>query len=122
MSFDERYPLPHEYPGLLTRYAGIPQSTLTNWVTDSEGSKVLKLPSGKLLRVTDILGIDANIYSVVEATDWFELAVDLLVNPGRTAKGLKQKLGDFLRWFAVKGWDCFRIHRTMVLQPHKKTV
>ncbi len=52
----------------------------------------------------DILGVDGNAYTVVEATDWFELAVDLLVNPGRTAKGLKQKLGDFLRWFAVKGF------------------
>lgn len=86
------------------RYAGIPQSTLTDWVTGTEDSKVLKLPSGKLLRVTDTLGIDGNIYSVIEATDWFELAVDLLVNPGRTGKGLKQKLGDFLRWFAVKGF------------------
>jgi hypothetical protein len=57
-----------------------------------------------VLRVRDILGLDGNLYSVIEATDWFELAVDLLVNPGRTGKGLKEKLGSFLRWFAVKGF------------------
>lgn len=89
---------------MMEKYAGIPQSTLTDWVTDSEGSKVLKLPSNKPLRVTDILANDGNTYSVIEASDWFELAVDLLVNPGRTGKGLKQKLGDFLLWFAVKGF------------------
>ena len=80
---------------MMEKYAGISQSTLTDWVTDSEGSKVLKLPSSKLLRVTDILATDGNTYSVIEASDWFELAVDLLVNPGRTGKGLKQKLGEF---------------------------
>ncbi len=86
------------------RNVGVPQSTLTDWVTDLDGIKTLNLPSGKALRVTDILGSDGNQYSVIEASDWFSLAVDLLVNPGRTGKGLRTKLGDFLAWFATKGF------------------
>lgn len=89
---------------MMERNAGVPNDTLSRWVLDSNESKMLKLPSGKLFRVLDILGNDNNTYSVIEATDWFELAVDLLVNPGRTGKGLKQKLGEFLKWFAVKGF------------------
>jgi hypothetical protein len=54
--------------------------------------------------VRDIFGSDGNLYKVVEASDWFALAIDLLVNPGRTAKGLRAKLGDFINWFAVKGF------------------
>jgi hypothetical protein len=86
------------------RHAGIPQSTLTDWVTDSGEFKALKPPSGKLFRVTDILASDGNTYSVIEASDLFSLAIDLLVNPGRTAKGLRTKLGDFIAWFAIKGF------------------
>jgi hypothetical protein len=86
------------------RYMGIPQSTLSDWVTDSGDVTHLKLPSGKLLRVTDILVNDGNNYNVIEASDWFGLAIDLLVNPGRTAKGLRAKLGSFIEWFAVKGF------------------
>ena len=89
---------------MMERYAGIPNTTLSGWVRESEQGKSLQLPSGMSLRVRDILGLDGNLYSVIEATDWFELAVDLLVNPGRTGKGLKEKLGSFLRWFAVKGF------------------
>jgi hypothetical protein len=86
------------------RYAGIPQPTLSGWVIEKEGLKTLKLPSGKDFRVIDILTSDGNTYSVVEASDWFALAVDLLVNPGKTGKGLRSKLGDFIAWFAVKGF------------------
>lgn len=90
--------------GMMEKYAGIPQSTLSTWGHRVNDSIFLKLPSDKLFRVIEILGSDNNNYLVIEATDWFELAVDLLVNPGRTGKGLKQKLGDFLKWFAVKGF------------------
>jgi hypothetical protein len=86
------------------RYAGVPESTLRGWVRESEGETLLKLPSGKELRVREISASDGNEYSVVEASDWFALAVDLLVNPGRTGKGLRSKLGDFIGWFAVKGF------------------
>lgn len=86
------------------RYAGIPQPTLSGWVIEKDGNKALKPPSGKDFRVIDIIAVDGNTYSVVEASDWFSIAVDLLVNPGRTGKGLRTKLGDFISWFAVKGF------------------
>lgn len=70
------------------RYAGIPQPTLSGWVIEKDGNKALKTPSGKDFRVIDILAVDGNTYSVVEASDWFSIAVDLLVNPGRTGKGI----------------------------------
>jgi hypothetical protein len=86
------------------RYVGIPNDTLSRWALDSGGKKWLELPSHQRFRVLDILASDGNIYSVVEASDWFAIAVDLLVNPGRTGKGLRIKLGDFIGWFAVKGF------------------
>jgi hypothetical protein len=51
---------------MIEKYAGIPQSTLTNWVTQSEEISALKLPSGKTFRVTQILASDGISYSVVE--------------------------------------------------------
>ena len=89
---------------MMEKYAGVPASTLSTWVFEKNDLSYLKLPSDKVLRVFDIPGLDGNNYSVIEATDWFELVVDLLVNPGKTGKGLKEKLGAFLRWFAVKGF------------------
>lgn len=86
------------------RYVGIPNDTLSRWVLDSAAEKLMKLPSGKTFRVLDISATDGNTYSVVEASDWFSIAIDLLINPGRTGKGIRAKLGDFLQWFAVKGF------------------
>ncbi len=89
---------------MMEQHAGIPASTLSTWAFEKDGVTCLKLPSSKELRVFDILGSDKNNYKVVEASDWFALAVDLLVNPGKTGKGLRAKLGDFIGWFAVKGF------------------
>ena len=86
------------------KYVGVPESTLRGWVRDSDGERVAKLPSGKVLRVREISASDSNNYNVIEASDWFTLAIDLLINPGRTGKGLRAKLGDFIGWFAVKGF------------------
>jgi hypothetical protein len=86
------------------RYVGVPNNTLSGWVLGSDDSRVLKAPSGKEFRVLDIAASDGNIYSVIEASDWFAMAIDLLINPGRTGKGIRAKLGDFLQWFAVKGF------------------
>lgn len=86
------------------RNAGIPASTLSTWVFEKDGVSYVKLPSGKEFRVFEISGSDGNLYSVVEASDWFAFAVDLLVNPGKTGKGLREKLGNFIGWFAVKGF------------------
>jgi hypothetical protein len=89
---------------MIERNAGIPASTLSTWVFEIDDVVALKLPSGKCFRVFEINGLDGNSYSVVEASDWFSLAVDLLVNPGKTGKGIRSKLGDFISWFAVKGF------------------
>ncbi len=86
------------------KYIGPPQSTLSDWVTGSAPSRYLKLPSGKTFRVTDLTASDGNDYSVIEASDWVSLAVDVLINPGRTGKGMRARIGDFLTWFAVKGF------------------
>jgi hypothetical protein len=89
---------------MMEKYGGIPQSTLSTWVYRENEEKTLKLPSGKLFGYIEISGEDGKPYSVIEASDWFSLAVDLLVNPGKTGKGLRVKLGDFIGWFAVKGF------------------
>jgi hypothetical protein len=86
------------------RYVGIPNDTLSRWVLDSTPDKTMELPSGKTFRVLDILSDDGNLYSVVEVSDWFAIAIDVLLNPGRTGKGIRAKLGDFLQWFAIKGF------------------
>ncbi|MBV8802934.1 MAG: hypothetical protein JO131_08250 [Gammaproteobacteria bacterium] len=86
------------------RYAGVPESTLRGWVREKDGDNCVELPSGKALRVRDIFGSDGNLYRVIEASDWFALAIDLLINPGKTGKALRAKLGDFIGWFAVKGF------------------
>lgn len=89
---------------MMERYAGIPQSTLSTWVYRENEEKSLKLPSGKLFRYIEIIGEDSKPYNVIEASDWFGLAINLLINPGKTGKGLRIKLGDFIGWFAVKGF------------------
>lgn len=86
------------------RYAGVPESTIRSWVREKPDGSELELPSGKAFRVREILAVDGNTYNVIEASDWFSIAVDLLVNPGKTAKSLRAKLGDFIGWFAVKGF------------------
>jgi hypothetical protein len=91
--------------GMMERNAGVPQSTLSTWVIDKEADHSLKLPSGKLLKVIEIKPITGgSSYSVIEASDWFTLAVDLIINPGRTTKSTRSRLGDFITWFAVKGF------------------
>lgn len=93
------------------KYVGIPNNTLSDWLIKSEvrvldkiSDHSLKLPSGKTFRVLEIPGDDGNPYNVIEASEWVSIAVDVLVNPGKTGKGLRAKLGDFLQWFAVKGF------------------
>jgi len=91
--------------GLIEKYAGIPQSTLSNWITEKsvfEGHpnnqiQALKVPSGNTYRVIQITGEDKNLYIVLEATDWFDLAFDVLKKPGKVRKSTKDKLLDFLK-------------------------
>jgi hypothetical protein len=90
--------------GMASRYIGIPQQTLTNRVTQIDGVKWLKTPGGKAFRVTQILAKDNNTYTVIEASDWFDLSLDMLLNPGKTRKPTRENISEFVRWFAVKGF------------------
>ena len=97
---------------MMERYAGIPNDTLSRWTTEEsalegagqKGVRALKPPSGNTFRVLEIKGKDNNNYVVVEASDWFDLAFDVLKSPGRIGKSVKKKLVDFLKWFAIKGF------------------
>lgn len=86
------------------KYIGIARQTLSDRVVRNSDGIILKNPSGKSFRVSEISGSDGNQYSVIEASDWFDLATDVLINPGKTRKPTKQKIADFLKWFAVKGF------------------
>ena len=93
--------------GMMERYGGLPTSTSDNWLeglpnTDSER---LKLPSGNPYKVSRILGLaDNNLYVVVEVSDWVAIAVDVNKTSGKVRKPTRDKLLDFLGWFAVKGF------------------
>lgn len=87
----------------MDRHIGVPQQTLSDRVTEIEGGKYLKLPSGNTFRVTEIIGEDGNRYLLVEASDWVELARDWAKNPGKLRKPAREGLIDFLAWFAAEG-------------------
>ena len=89
---------------MASRHIGIPQQTLTNRVTQIAGVEVLKTPSGRAFRVTQIQGADGNEYKVIEVADWFDLSMDILLNPGKIRKPARENIGAFLRWFAIKGF------------------
>jgi hypothetical protein len=89
---------------MMEKYTGIPNNTLSNWVLEITNNTYLKLPSGNHLRVLQILGNDTNIYQVVEASDWIKLVIDVLKKPGKVSQNTKDKLFNFLEWFAIKGF------------------
>ena len=64
---------------MMEKYAGIPQSTLSTWVHRQSGEKCLKLPSQKEFRYIEIMGGNGKVYNTVEASDWLELAMKLLL-------------------------------------------
>lgn len=97
---------------LMEKHGGLPEQTLSNWLTKKQGFEgdpnndlqSLKLPSGKVFGVTQITGIDNNEYTVLEVSEWVALAADVLKKPGKIRKSTKDNLIDFLSWFAVKGF------------------
>ena len=86
------------------KHIGIPRQTLADRVAGSGDNRYLKAPSGSRYRVAGIRGEDNNDYLVIEVSDWFDLSLDMLINPGRTTKATQEKIGAFLRWFAIKGF------------------
>ncbi len=91
--------------GMMERYGGLPTSTSDNWLegvpnTDSE---CLKLPSGNTYRVSRVIGEDNNEYVVIEVSQWVAIAAEA-IKKSKVKKATKDKLVDFLSWFAVKGF------------------
>lgn len=97
---------------MMEKYSGLSSSTLSNWmkranknrVLPNTDIKLLRSPGGKHYELFPIKGLDNNDYSVIEASDWVELAVDVLKNPGKIRKETLDKLIDFVVWFAIKGF------------------
>lgn len=85
----------------MEKHGGIPEPTLSQWLEGDSNSEVLSLkpPSGNALRVIQI-----NEFIVIEASDWMQLAIDVLKKPGKVRKSTLNKLLDFVGWFAVKGF------------------
>ena len=92
--------------GMMEKYGGLPTSTSDNWLEGlpNTPSECLKLPSGNSYRVSRILGEDNNWYVVLEVSDWVSIAVDVNKTSGKVRKATRDKLLDFLGWFAVKGF------------------
>ena len=96
---------------MIERSAGLPQSTLSKWLVDGLGETMdnnnpfqwLQSPSGKGYRLRRILGQDNNTYKVLEISDLINLVADVIKKPGKLRKSTKNKLLNFLSWFAAKG-------------------
>lgn len=88
----------------MSKQGGIPHNTLSDWVVEIKDQMLLKVPSGKLFRVVEILGSDGNSYTVIEAADWMSLTADVAKNPGKVRKSTINKAIDFMAWFAIDGF------------------
>ena len=90
---------------MMERYGGLPVSTSDNWREGLPNTDLecLKTPSGKMFKVSRIVGLDKNEYVTLEVSDWVALAGDVLKKSGKVRKPTKEKLIDFLTWFATKG-------------------
>lgn len=90
---------------MMEKYGGLPTSTSDNWLQGLPNSEeeCLKTPSGKTYRVSRIMGLDKNVYVVLEISDWVALAGDVLKKSGKVRPKTKEKLIDFLVWFSTKG-------------------
>ena len=93
---------------MMEQHSGLPQSTSGTWISKGNREKekqTLKTPTGKEFRVIEVLGLDNNIYTVLEISDWVSVAIEALKGKGksRLSDTTRDKLLDFLGWFAVKG-------------------
>jgi len=117
---------------MMSKYGGIPEQTLSDWGTIEsvlEGDRnnqfqSLKLPSGKVFRVTEITGSDSNKYFVLEISDWVSVAADIIKKPGKVRKATINSLVDFLSWFAVKGFyaDAYAILKGSYTEADSRAV
>ena len=111
--------------GMMERHGGLPDSTADGWLEGlrETGDEVLKVPSGNTYRVSRILGSDNNPYVVVEVSNWVALAADV-IKKSRIKKKTKDKLVDFLSWFAVKGFyaDAYAILKGSYTEADSRSV
>lgn len=101
---------------LAEKHVGFPQPTLSGWLERGSGVdceseiKTLKPPSGNTFRSIEIADDrPGNNPIVMEASDWVALAADVLKTKTKKGKSVisdstRNKLIDFLAWFAVKGF------------------
>lgn len=112
--------------GMAESYVGLPISTADNWKQGLPNSdeECLKVSSGNRYRVSRILGLDNNVYNVVEVSDWVALAVDVLKKPGKVKKKTRDGIIDFLGWFAVKGFyaDAYSLLKGQYTEADSRTV
>lgn len=95
--------------GMMDKHAGLPQSTASGWIKEGHRAttdKGLETPTGKSFGVIEVDGLDGNQYSVLEVSDWVSVAGEALKAKGKRkiADSTKEKLIDFLTWFATKGF------------------
>jgi hypothetical protein len=64
-------------------------------VIQIEGQEVLKTLSDTAFRVIQIHGADGHDYKVIEVADWFDLSMNILLNPGKIRKASGEKIGRF---------------------------
>lgn len=117
---------------MMERYGGLSESTLSDWTMEesgfegdrNNGSKLLKLPSGNVFRVTGIPGLDGNPYFVLEVSEWVAVAADVLKKSGKVKKSTLNGLIDFLSWFAVKGFyaDAYAILKGFYSEADSRAV
>ena len=93
---------------MMNKHAGLPQSTTSGWIKDGHREneeKVLEAPTGKTFRVIERMGIDKNDNLILEVSDWVAVAGEALKAKGNKKLGdsTRDKLIDFLTWFATKG-------------------
>jgi len=91
--------------GMMERHGGLPDATANSWLQglQENDDQCLKVPSGNTYRVSRVLGFDNNEYVVLEISDWVALSADV-IKKSKVKKATKDKLVDFLSWFAVKGF------------------
>lgn len=93
---------------MMDRHGGLPQATSSKWLIESDyakGFQCLEVPTGKQFKVITVKGIDNNEYSVLEISDWVSVAGEALKAKGKrkVSDSTRNKLIDFLTWFATKG-------------------
>jgi hypothetical protein len=88
---------------MMDEHGGLPQSTASGWLKRDDG--VLESPVGNLFKAFEVQGLDGQDYVVLEISDWVAVAGDALKAKGkkRLKDVTRDKLIDFLTWFATKG-------------------